>query len=169
MKPALHRPQRAQPLWREPHDAPTFATCARSPGVLVAEDDPVQALLITLMLEHLGVSCTLVTDGLQAVEAVREASYALVLMDYRMPGLDGVEATRRIRQWEAETGRAPVPIAAVTASAMNNECQRYTEAGMDDVVLKPFSAETLCALLARHGCARPGASAPLFVRHGVTS
>lgn len=142
---------RRMPLWRERHDAPTFATGERRPRVLVVEDDPVQALLLTLMLRHHGADCTLVTDGAQAIEAVKAGRYRLVLMDYLMPVANGIDATRAIRRWEREAGRSPTPIVAVTASAMASECDAYRAAGMDDVILKPFSAQALAEVLARHG------------------
>ncbi len=154
MKTNPHPLPRRSPLWQERHDAPTFAAGSRRPRVLVVEDDPVQALLLTLMLEHHGVEATLVTDGVQAVESVKAGVYTLVLMDYRLPVADGIEATRRIRHWEREHHRAPTPIIAVTASAMAQECEAYRSAGMDDVILKPFSACALADVLARHGAAR---------------
>lgn len=153
------------PLWRERHDAPTFVAGSRRPSVLVVEDDPVQALLLTLMLAHHGVDATLVTDGVQAVEAVKTGTFTLVLMDYRMPVADGIEATLHIRRWEHEQHRQPMSIIAVTASAMVQECKAYRAAGMDDVLLKPFSAHALADVLARHGCARQHGA---FV-HGVLS
>lgn len=150
-------PARHAPLWRERHDAPTFAAAsAPQPRVLVVEDDPVQALLLTLMLGHLGVACTLVSDGARALQAVRCGDpYALVFMDYRMPLVDGAAATRAIRDWEAANGRTPLPIIAVTASAMAAEQQACVDAGMNDVILKPFSAQSLAEVLARHGMACP--------------
>ncbi|MET0333029.1 MAG: response regulator [Rhizobacter sp.] len=123
-------------------------------AVLVVEDDPVQALLLTLMLARLGVTATLVHDGAQAVEAVQTGRYQMVLMDYLMPELDGVEATRRIRAWEHAHQRQPTAIVAVTASAMSGECDAYRAAGMDDIILKPFSAHALADVLARHGATR---------------
>jgi CheY-like chemotaxis protein len=166
---ALQHPARRRPLWRELHDAPTFLAGERQGRVLVVEDDPVQALLLQLMLEHLGVASTLVTDGAQAIEAVKKSPYVLVLMDYLMPVTNGVEATRNIRRWERETGRSPTPIAAVTASVMVNERQRYVDAGMNDVLLKPFSASALADLVARHGLARCGAHADSLNTHGARS
>ncbi len=153
----------------EPHGEPPIAAGARRPRVLVVEDDSIQALLLTLMLEHLGAAPTLVTDGAQAIEAVKTASYAMVLMDYRMPVTDGIEATRAIRRWERDAGHSPIPIVAVTASGMANECPRYTEAGMNDVVLKPFSAKALADLMARHCLSQAGAHTQMFPVHGVTS
>jgi CheY-like chemotaxis protein len=160
---------RGVPLWREPHDAPTFLAGQRGPTVLVVEDDPVQALLLELMLKHLGVSHRVVSDGAHAIDAVKTASYALVLMDYQMPGTNGIDATLGIRRWEHEAGKPPTPIVAVTASAMPTECERYIEAGMNGVVTKPFSAKALAALLAQHHPAWPGEPAPVFTPSGVPS
>lgn len=175
MKPLLtsvtpSSPVRHAPLWREPYDAPTFVAGAEpGPRVLVVEDDPVQALLLTLMLRHLGATPTLVTDGAQAIEAVKADHYHLVLMDYLMPVTDGIEATRCIRQWERDTGRAATPIAAVTASAMHDERQRYVESGMNAVILKPFSARTLGELVGRYSPTQAHALTPLSYPHGALS
>lgn len=154
MKTVRHPSARHTPLWQERHDAPTFAAGSRRPHALVVEDDPVQALLLRLMLQHHGVETTLVNDGGQAIEAVKSGRYTLVLMDYLMPVANGIEATRLIRLWEREHHRTPTPIVAVTASVMAKDCAAYRAAGMDDVILKPFSARALADVLARHGCAR---------------
>jgi CheY-like chemotaxis protein len=168
--PQSERPaQRHAPLWREPYDAPTFSTSRHEHRVLVVEDDPVQAMLLGLMLKHLGVSFHVVNDGAHAIEAVRAGPYALVLMDYLMPGTNGIDATRSIRRWEQDAGLPPTPIVAVTASVMSAECQRYREAGMDDVITKPFSAHTLASLLTRHHPAWPGVQRPAFNHSGVAS
>jgi len=159
---------RHTPLWREPHDAPTFTAGQATPHVLVVEDDPVQALLLTLMLGHLGVAPTLVTDGAQAIQAVKTHRYAMVLMDYLMPVTNGIEATRHIRRWEHHHGRTPTPIVAVTASAMHEERARYVEAGMNAVMLKPFSARTLAELVSRFAPTR-GAGAHTLVHSEGTA
>jgi len=114
----------------------------------------VQALLLTLMLEHLDIDFTLVTDGEQGIAAVQSGRFSLVLMDYLMPVANGIEATRHIRRWEQESHRAHTPIVAVTASAMSREVEAYRLAGMDDVLLKPFTAQALADVLARHGATR---------------
>jgi CheY-like chemotaxis protein len=118
-------------------------------NVLVVEDDPVQGMLIMLFLERLGVPARLVTDGEQAVNAVRAGTFTLVLMDCLLPVADGAEATLAIRRWERMWGRAPIPIVAVTASCMEEQCQRYLDAGMDRVLRKPFAAQELGELV-RH-------------------
>ncbi|WP_280156197.1 response regulator [Piscinibacter sp. XHJ-5] len=123
-----------------------FALCDTVPAplrdamrVLVVEDDPVQGLVLMLFLERFGIEARLVTDGLQAVTAVKSGAYTLVLMDVQLPVIDGVEATRFIRSWERAAGRAPLPVVAVTASCMSDECESYLSAGMDRVLRKPFS------------------------------
>ena len=118
--------------------------------VLVVEDDPVQALVLLLFLERLGLAATHVTDGQQAIEAVKSGAFSLVLMDYLMPTANGIEATLAIRAWEATARRGHTPIVAVTASAMKDECEDYIDAGMDDVLVKPFSAQALRELVSRH-------------------
>jgi CheY-like chemotaxis protein len=141
---------------------------ARTPNrlrVLCVEDDPVQALLLTLMLDRLDVESTLVTDGAQAVAAVQVGRFDLVLMDYRMPVCNGVDATRSIRQWEREVGRVHTPVIAVTASGMAEERAACRDAGMDDVILKPFSARALAEALVRHGATKSQAA---FL-HGAVS
>lgn len=122
----------------------------RDVQVLVAEDDPVQALVLMSFLERLGVSAVHVRDGHQAVAAARAGGFAMVLMDCLMPRLDGIEATRRIRAWEEAAGCRRLPIVAVTASAMKDECETYLAAGMDEVLVKPFAARELRELLMRH-------------------
>jgi CheY-like chemotaxis protein len=148
MKTALlpARPSLARGIGAPPR-ASDFGLCDTVPAplrdamrVLVVEDDPVQSLLLMLFLQRFGIDACLVTDGAQAVTAVKSGTYTLVLMDVLLPVADGVAATRAIRQWERATGRAPLPIVAVTASCMKDECDLYLAAGMDRVLSKPFSA-----------------------------
>ena len=122
----------------------------RAMRVLVCEDDPVQGLLLMLFLERFGVAASLVADGREAVNAVRSGTFTLVLMDYLLPVVNGVDATRAIRRWERRHGRAPVPIVAVTASCMAHQCQRYLDCGMDRVLRKPYSAREFGELLAHY-------------------
>jgi len=124
---------------------------------LVVEDDPVQALVLTLFLQRLGVHVRHVGDGSHAIDAVRSHDYDIVLMDYQMPSMNGVDATRAIRLWERATGRPAVPIVAVTASVMKDECEGYLSAGMNGVLVKPFSAPELREVLMSHLAAEQGA------------
>ncbi|CAG1018598.1 CAI-1 autoinducer sensor kinase/phosphatase CqsS [Burkholderiaceae bacterium] len=118
--------------------------------VLVVEDDPVQALVLTLHLERLGVAAVHVGDGARALDAVRSQDFAMVLMDVVMPQTNGIEATRAIRAWEQANARRRMPIVAVTASAMRDECLAYVQAGMNEVLVKPFSARDLRDVVVRH-------------------
>lgn len=130
---------------------PELATVASAPRVrvLVAEDDPVQALVLLSFLARFDVEVVHVTDGIAAVAEAMRGRHELVLMDCLMPGLSGIEATRAIRGAEEAAGRPRVPIVAVTASAMPDECRGCLEAGMDEVLTKPFHAQALRELLTR--------------------
>ncbi len=124
--------------------------------VLVAEDNPVNARLIELLLETLGVTMTLARDGQQAVDAVMhgvqgaiEKHPALIVMDVQMPVMNGHEATRVIRQWEAEHAKPRIPIIALTANAFEEDRQRCMDAGMDDFLTKPITISVLKTMLSR--------------------
>jgi signal transduction histidine kinase/CheY-like chemotaxis protein len=108
--------------------------------ILIADDDAVNRMLATAVLERLGAMVTNVSDGQQAVEAFARAAFDLVLMDCQMPELDGYEATQRIR---ASGHRPTTPILALTANAMAGDRERALEAGMSDYVTKPFKAASL--------------------------
>jgi two-component system, sensor histidine kinase len=117
--------------------------------VLLVEDNPVNQLYGQALLEQLGHEVHLAADGLQAVQRAGDIDYDLILMDCQMPVLDGFDATRRIRGSELERGAARVRIVAVTASAMAEDRRRCLDAGMDEVVSKPFSRDEMQALLER--------------------
>jgi two-component system, sensor histidine kinase and response regulator len=87
-------------------------------------------------------------NGAEAVTRWREADFDLILMDVQMPELDGLEATRQIRQEEQTTGRH-VPIVAVTAHSMTGDRERCLQAGMDDYLSKPIQRQELLGVLAR--------------------
>ncbi len=125
----------------------------RSHHVLLAEDNAVNALLATRMLEKSGCTVVHVGDGEQAVAAVMrslepgERAFDLVLMDIHMPRLDGLAATAGIRALAA--GRALPPIVALTANAFSEDRDRCIAAGLDDYLAKPFHKSDLTALLDR--------------------
>ena len=116
--------------------------------ILLAEDNPVNQRLALRLLEKMGHRITLVDNGLDALERTMQGGYDLVLMDVQMPELDGLTATRRIRQWELVHG-AHVPIVAMTARAMQGDRERCLEAGMDDYLSKPIDSEQLRQLVSR--------------------
>ena len=109
--------------------------------VLVAEDNPVNQQVLRLLLERIGWRADFVADGVEAVESVRARTYDLVLMDVRMPELDGMDATRRIRA-ELPTHRQPY-ILAVTANATTSDHAACKAAGMDGFLAKPITPESL--------------------------
>ena len=117
--------------------------------ILLADDNPVNCRLAMLMLEKAGHQIDVVNDGALAVEALVGKAYDLVLMDVQMPGVDGLEATRRIRALPGE--RARVPVIAVTADAMAGDEQLCLAAGMDDYVTKPIDRARLLVKVAQWG------------------
>ena len=123
------------------------------PGrILVAEDSPVNQRLTLLILRKLGYEPDLAADGLSVLEALRRASYDLILMDCQMPEMDGYETTRRIRSRE---GRGEhVWIVAMTANAMQGDREQCLDAGMDDYVPKPVLVDAVKAALIRGFSAR---------------
>ena len=114
--------------------------------ILLAEDNPTNRELALLMLGRLGYSADVAANGAEAVEAVRESVYDLVLMDVQMPELDGIEATRRIR---SELGSAGPRIAAMTAHALPGDREACLSSGMDDYLVKPIGISDLVAALER--------------------
>jgi CheY-like chemotaxis protein len=116
--------------------------------ILLAEDNPVNQRLALRLLEKMGHRITLVDNGLDATVRAMQGVFDLVLMDVQMPELDGLSATRRIRQWEAAHG-GHVPIIAMTARAMTGDRDRCLEAGMDDYLSKPIDSERLRQLVSR--------------------
>jgi signal transduction histidine kinase/CheY-like chemotaxis protein len=117
--------------------------------VLVAEDNPVNVEVMRGHLESLGCTCDVVTNGAGAIDAAARGGYALVLMDCQMPEVDGLTATRRIREREAARNLDPVPIIAVTANAFAEDRNRCAAAGMSDYLSKPFFEEQLAAVLVK--------------------
>jgi PAS domain S-box-containing protein len=114
--------------------------------ILVAEDNEVNQKVAAKILEKLGYRVELAENGKEALAACGRRRYDAVLMDGQMPGMDGYEATRRIRERETKGGRR-VPIVAMTASAMKGDREKCLEAGMDDYITKPVTPEKLEAVL----------------------
>jgi len=115
--------------------------------VLVAEDNPTNQIIAARKLERIGYAAEIVSDGRGALAALRQATYAAVLMDCQMPGMDGFEATREIRR--AESGADHLPIIAMTASTMPGDREKCMAAGMDDYISKPIRVNELADVLAR--------------------
>lgn len=132
--------------------APAEPAPAAPPGrrVLLAEDNPINALLATKALERLGAQVILARDGLEALAAAEgQGPFDLALIDIRMPGLDGLEAARRIRAREAETGAAPLHLVALTANTGREDVAAAFAAGFDGFLPKPLNLRALPRLLDR--------------------
>jgi two-component system sensor histidine kinase BarA len=110
-------------------------------SILVAEDNEINAKLVESILAQHEADITMAINGKQAVEACQSNNYDLILMDIHMPVINGVEATRQIRKLQ-NTGKS-VPIIALTADAFTEDQLAFLEAGMNDVMIKPVSEETL--------------------------
>jgi signal transduction histidine kinase/CheY-like chemotaxis protein len=117
--------------------------------VLAAEDNETNRQVLKTLLAQADVAPTFAVDGVEAVASWERQPWDIILMDIQMPGMDGVAATRAIRQREAETGRPRTPIVAVTANAMTHQLADYAAAGMDDVVAKPIDIARLFATIER--------------------
>ncbi|MFP3868839.1 MAG: response regulator [Desulfobacteraceae bacterium] len=115
--------------------------------ILLAEDNAVNQKVALRLLERLGYRADVVANGLEALEAVQRQLYDVVLMDVQMPEMDGLEASRRIKQ-SKQSARAP-RIIALTADAMPGDREKCLAAGMDDYITKPIHVEALVAALAR--------------------
>jgi CheY-like chemotaxis protein len=117
--------------------------------VLVAEDNGVNQLLAVRLLEKLGYRAQVVSSGLEALAALEDGVFDLVLMDVQMPEMDGLTATARIRQREVERGRPRVPIVALTAHALLGDRERCLAADMDDYLAKPVKLADLTRVVER--------------------
>jgi len=147
---------------------------ASGPGVtprrvLVAEDNAINQRLARVILEKRGHAVEVVRTGREAVEAVGAESFDVVLMDVQMPEMDGLEATRLIREREAREGDGRrIPIVALTAHAMGGDRERCLAAGMDDYATKPLDAERLVEAIERlTRSAIPAAEAAALTREDV--
>ena len=119
----------------------------RSFRILVVDDNHINQKVARLLLECVGHTVDIVVDGQEAVDAVNSHPYDLVLMDIHMPKMDGITATKLIR--EQGGNGATIPIIAVTAKAMVGDREIYIAAGMNDFVSKPINTAELHEAIAR--------------------
>jgi signal transduction histidine kinase/CheY-like chemotaxis protein len=123
---------------------------ARALRILLAEDNPVNQLIVRRPLEARGHQVVACEDGEKAVKQCAQSAFDVVLMDVQMPILDGLEATRRIREREAQLHSPRVPILALTANSLSEQVQECYEAGMDACLCKPFIPSDLLNLIWQH-------------------
>jgi CheY-like chemotaxis protein len=150
--------------------APAVAPARRPLRLLLAEDNPVNQKLAVRLLEKKGHTVVVAGDGVEAVRAVADQPFDLVLMDVQMPEMDGFDATAAIRARERGTGRH-VPILAMTAYAMKGDRERCLAAGMDGYVSKPIQPRELWqaieALVPANGAEQEMASPAVDVREAL--
>ncbi len=138
-----------------------YAGAFRGVRVLLAEDHPVNRRIASELLLKSGVEVDTASEGFEAVDAFQKEEYDLILMDVQMPGMDGIEATMRIRDIErrrkTDGARVPrIPIIALTAYAMSGDRARCLRAGMDDYISKPIDRKQLFEALMRNLAEDPG-------------
>jgi CheY-like chemotaxis protein len=130
-------------------------------NILLAEDNKINQKVATSMLKKMGHHVVVVNNGKEAVKAYKENEFDLILMDGQMPEMDGLEATKKIRdadfKWQNKSGELSdskskigrIPIIAVTANAMKGDRERFLAAGMDDYIAKPIKRAELAEVIAR--------------------
>jgi CheY-like chemotaxis protein len=123
---------------------PAAAGSATSPTVLVADDNDVAQRLCRRVLEKAGYTVLIAADGLQAVEVALSQRPAMILMDVAMPGIDGIEAMKRIK-----AAMPDQPIVIASAHSMASDRERFLAAGADDILSKPFRLADLVAIVAK--------------------
>ena len=113
------------------------------PRLLLVEDDDSSLFLAKMILEMLKHDFDTATNGSEAVEKAKDNHYNIIIMNLRMPDMNGVEATQLIRANEAQAGKAGAKILCITADALVGERERCLNAGMDDYMCKPYKPEEL--------------------------
>jgi signal transduction histidine kinase/CheY-like chemotaxis protein len=137
----------------EPAAPPPHLDPGSPPRVLVAEDNPINLRVATVMLERIGIHADIAANGADAVELFRAQHHDIIFMDCQMPEMDGYAATAAIRQCQ-NPSRPPV-IIAMTADAMEGSRDRCLSAGMDDYIAKPVKRSTLVETITRWQCPHP--------------
>ncbi len=120
-----------------------------SARILLAEDNLTNQMVAQAILKKLGFQSDIATNGAEALNALENTRYDLVLMDMQMPEMDGLEATRRIRDIQSSVFNHNIPIIAMTANAMKEDREHCLEAGMNDYVSKPIKPQALSEMLLR--------------------
>jgi CheY-like chemotaxis protein len=123
-------------------------TASRRSHILVADDNIINQRVAVGLLQQMGLQAEVAKNGSEAIDKLHDGHFDLVLMDVQMPVMDGLEATRRIRSFESESG-THIPIIALTAGAMDGDRENCLNAGMDDFISKPIILKALTQILAK--------------------
>jgi len=115
--------------------------------VLVAEDNEINQKLIKRTLEDLGLTITIVPNGLQALEHRKNGNFDMIFMDIAMPVMDGIEATHKILEYEEKEHVPHIPIIAITANALKGDRERFMKEGLDEYITKPIKKENIMSIL----------------------
>jgi two-component system, sensor histidine kinase len=115
-------------------------------NILIAEDDPVSRFLLVKVIEKLGHQVVIAKTGIEAMEVVERIKVDMIFMDIQMPEMDGVEATKLIREKSGDLYKH-LPIIAVTAYAMKGEKEKLIKAGLSDYITKPIPLEAIAELI----------------------
>jgi signal transduction histidine kinase/CheY-like chemotaxis protein len=138
----MARGDRMAPAVESPRHT-ALAPAAKPACILAAEDNPTNQMILRALLEPFNIELTVVADGRAAIEAWRQGSFDLILMDVQMPVLNGIDATLEIRACERTGGLRRTPILALTANVMQHQIEGYAQAGMDGHVSKPIETSEL--------------------------
>lgn len=111
--------------------------------LLLVEDNLLNQKVVMFNLKRYDYDITAVTNGLDAMEAVKNNRFDLILMDIMLPEMNGFEVTEKIRSFENEQGLTPVPIVALTANTLDNDREKCISIGMNEYLSKPFTADQL--------------------------
>jgi len=117
---------------------------------LIADDNLINRKLINIILQKVGLTVTLTSNGQEVVDAYKIGTYDIIFMDIQMPVMDGVQATHKILEYEREERLRHVPIVALTANVAEGDRERFLSEGMDDYATKPLEIDTLKRIIARH-------------------
>ncbi len=123
-----------------------IATDKNEARILIAEDNKLNQKILQMILEKYGYKATIVSDGIEVLEALNQSAYDLILMDCQMPNMDGYLTTKEIRRKEL-SGDKPIPIIGVTAHTMETDRDKCLESGMNDYISKPFNIDELYKLI----------------------
>lgn len=131
-------------MFKEPSNA------VPSQMLLLVEDNPANILVATTLLFEFGFSFEVAENGIEAVRLYKQNKYALILMDLQMPIMDGIEATKHIREYEELHSLTAIPIIALTANNTQSERKQCLDSGMDDFLAKPYTPEQLKQIIKTH-------------------